>query len=479
MAKALMRTADPSAVALAGGEDMMTSQAVLEFQSPTLTLVSQPVSFSTRMMTWLLSSMVIAMIFVFGVIPVDREVSSPGIILAQSPNVIVQPLETAIVRRILVHEGQHVKKGQLLAELDPTFAASDARAAIAQMDSLRAQVTRMKDELAGRPYVSDGTPYGQVEQMAYLQHHQQLVFTMQNYDEKIASLQAKVQQAKDDVASLTRQVANLASVARMREQLEHMQVGSKIATKQAELDLESGQQKLADARQALIGSKRDLASMVAERDSWKHQFFSDLQTQEAQLERQLSDMRAQVAKNDLRRKLVDMRAPEDSIVLSVSRVAPGTVLQAGTELMTTVPEDTPLEIIAMVDGGNSGFVRPGDPASIKFDTLPYVRYGYAMGHVTRISADSFANPQEGLQNPQGTSPTIGANSPANNGTAPVYYYRAFIAIDQLKLRNPPPGFTLKPGMPIEVDIRIGHRTVLQYLFDRVVPFLDEGGKEPT
>ena len=479
MAKGLIRSRGPAAVAVAGGDESMAGQAVLEFQSPTLTLVSQPVPLSTRMTTWLISSFVVASIVIFGVIPVDRLVSSPAILIAQSPNVIVQPLETAIVRRILVHEGEHVKKGQLLAELDPTFAVSDEKASAAQMASLQAQVSRMKAELAGKPYVSDGSQYGQLEEMAYLQHHQQYVFTLDNYDQRIAAQQAKVQQAQDDVASLTRQLAKLTSVEQIRKQLERMQVGSKLNTFQAELDRETGQQKLADAQQTLIGAKRDLDGMIAERDSWKHKWFADLQTQESELERSLSNMRGEQAKNELRRKLVDMRAPEDSIVLSVSRVAPGTVLQSGVELMTTVPEDSPLEVVAMIDGGTAGFVKPGDKVSIKFDTLPYFRYGYALGHVARISADSFTDPQEGLTNPQATSPNISANSPANNGSGHAYYYRAFVTIDQMKLRHPPSSFSLKPGMPLQVDINVGHRTVLQYFFDQFMPVFTEGANEPT
>ena len=479
MAKGLIRSRGPSAVALAGGDESMAGQAVLEFQSPTLTLVSQPVPFSTRMTTWVITSLVVASIVIFGAIPVDRLVSSPGILMAQSPNVIVQPLETAIVRRILVREGQHVKKGELLAELDPTFAGSDEKSSVAQLASLQAQVDRMKAELNDKPYVSDGTQYGQMEEMAYLQRHQQYVFTVENYDQKIAGLQAKVQQAQDDVSSLTKQLSKLASVEDIRKQLERLQVGSKLNTFQAELDRETGQQRLADAQQALIGARRDLAGMTAERDSWKHKWFADLQVEESQQERQLSDMRGQAAKNELRRKLVDMRAPEDSIVLSVSRVASGTVLQAGAELMTTVPVDSPLEVVAMIDGGNAGFVKPGDKVSIKFDTLPYFRYGYALGHVSRVSADSFTNPQEGFNNPQATAPNISSNSPANNGTGAIYYYRAFISIDQLKLRHPPESFSMKPGMPLQVDINVGQRTILQYFFDRMVPVFTNGAKEPT
>ena len=478
MAKSLIRSRGAAAVALVGDEHA-AGQAVLEFQSPTLTLVTRPPPMGARVTTWMLSSLVVASFVISGVVSVDRLVTSPGVILAQSPNVVVQPLETAIVRRIFVKEGQTVKKGDLLAELDPTFAASDEKATTAQMQSLQAQVNRMKAELADKPYVSDGTQYAQLEELAYLQRHQQFVFMIEDYDQKIASLQAKLQMAQADVTSLTKQLGKLQSVEDIRKQLERLQVGSKLNTYQAELERETGQQRLADAQQALVGASRDLASMIAERDGWRHKWYADTQTDESQQERLLSDMRGQTAKNELRRKLVDMRAPEDSIVLSVSRVAPGTVLQAGAELMTTVPVDAPLEVVAMIDGGTAGFVKIDDPASIKFDTLPYFQYGYALGHVTRVSADSFTNAQEGITNPQATMPNLSSSSPQNNGTANVYYYRAFISIDQLKLRHPPESFSLKPGMPLEVDIKVGQRTVLQYLLDRMVPFLSGGGQGPT
>lgn len=479
MARNLIRARPAGAVAVAAIDDHAAGQAVLEFQSPTLSLVSAPAPFSARMTIWLLSSLVVATFVVFGAVKVDRLVSTSGVLLAQSPNVIVQPLETAIVRRIYVHEGEVVKKGDLLAELDPTFAASDEKATSAQMASLKAQVDRLKAELADQPYVSDGSQYGELEQLAYLQRHQNFVASIEDYDQKIASLQAKVHLAEQDIASLSRQLGKLQSVEDMRKQLEHMQVGSKLNTVQAELDREEGVQRLEDAKQALVGAKRDLDSMVAERDSWRHKWYADTQDMESQQERLLSDMSGQTSKNTLRRKLVEMRAQTDSVVLSVSRVAPGTVLQSGVELMTTVPIDAPLEVVAMIDGANSGFVRPGDPVSIKFDTLPYFRYGYALGHVTRVSADSFTDPAQGQQNPQATAPSIASNSPQNNGTAPVYFYRAFVSIDQLKLRHPPESFSLKPGMPLQVDIKVGQRTILEYMFDRVAPFLARGAQEPT
>jgi len=347
------------------------------------------------------------------------------------------------------------------------------------MASLQAQVDRLRAELAGTPYVSDGTQYSELEQLAYLQRHQQYTNTVLDYDQKIKSLQTKVDSAQADINSLTRQLTKLQALESARHELEKLQVGSKLNTYQAELDRETGQQKLDDAVHALEGAKRDLAAMSAERDSWKSQWFADTQTQQSQQERLLSDMRGQAAKNTLRTKLVQMRAETDSVVLNVARVAPGTVLQSGVQLMTTVPVDAPLEVAAVVDGADSGFVKVGDAARIKFDTLPYFRYGYAEGHVTNVSADSFTDPTMGTQNPAGTSPNIDARSPQSLGTAPVYYYRATISIDKMMLRRVPESFRIKPGMPLQVDVNVGKRTVMEYLFDRVMPFLAQGAREPT
>jgi HlyD family secretion protein len=481
MAKSITRIqASQAPVPSMGSDESLASTAILEFQSPTLTLISAPVPFSAKMTLWLISSLVLVSFILFSVVPTDRVVTTTGVVLAQQPDVIVQPYDaTTIVRKIVVKEGQMVKKGDLLAELDPTFAGSDATATVSQMASLKAQVDRMRAELADKQYLSDGTQYSQLEELAYLQRHQQFVFTVEDYNQKIKSLQAQVTQAQGDIDGFKKRLVGLSSITQMRTNEEHMQVGSRLNTLQAQDMQYQIEQDLGDAKAQLDQYGKSMAAMVAERDSWIHQWYSDTQNLEGQQERMLSDMQRQAEQATKRRDLIDMRAEADSIVLSVSRVTAGTVVQVGTQLMTLVPVDSPLEVVALIDGSDAGFVSVGDPVSVKFDTLPYFRYGYAVGHVTKISDDSFVDPTAGQVNPQGTAATIAPTSSASTGTAPVYYYRAFIAIDKLTLRHPPESFRVMPGMPLEADIRVGQRTVLQYMLDKVVPFMVEGMREPT
>jgi hemolysin D len=467
------------AVAFDNDSEAISANAILEFQSPTLTLITAPAPFTARITVWLISTFVLLALALFATVPIDRTVASPGVVLAQSPNVIVQPLETAIIKKIYVKEGQEVKKGDVLAELDPTFAKSDQTSTVAQMGSLKAQVDRLRAELANKPYFSDGSQYGQLEELAYLQRHQQFTYTVEQYNQQIKSLQAKVALAKGDIEGYTSRLVGLRTIEQMRKDLEKYQVGSKLDTLQAidvRLQIE---QSLSDAKNTYDGATKDLAAQIAQRDAWIHQWYSDTQTLEATQERSLSDMIDQAAKNTLRSDLVTLRAETDSIVLSVSRVAPGAVLQSGVELMTTVPVDAKLEVSVPIDGADSGFVAEGQEVTIKFDTLPYFRYGYAVGHVLRIASDSFTDPTTGQTNPVGTQPSISTQAPENLGTAPVYYYRAQVSIDRLQLKKEPASFRIMPGMPVEADIRVGERTIMAYLFDKVLPFFAEGMREPT
>ncbi|RVA04090.1 HlyD family type I secretion periplasmic adaptor subunit, partial [Mesorhizobium sp. M7A.F.Ca.US.002.01.1.1] len=89
-----------------------TMPVILEFQWPSTAIANAPVPRMARGMVWIISSMVVALITLSGLIPVDQVVSTRGLVVSQSPNILVQPLETAIVRSIEVREGQRVRAGQ-------------------------------------------------------------------------------------------------------------------------------------------------------------------------------------------------------------------------------------------------------------------------------------------------------------------------------------------------------------------------------
>jgi len=213
-------------------------------------------------------------------------------------------------------------------------------------------------------------------------------------------------------------------------------------------------------------TQRDLDALIAERDGYLQQTLAEASQQLNEQGRKLSDAKEQLHKASLRRTLVKLRAERDAIVLRVAPVNMGTVMQSGDPFIELVPLDAPLQIDAVVDGQDMGFVRIGDQVVIKFETFPYALYGTATGTVQSMSPDSFKDPQ--------AAPS--KESVARQPEAPIgmLFFRAKVSIDEVRLHDLPAGARIVPGMPVQADIRVGSRTVLQYLMSRFIPASNEG-----
>lgn len=445
------------------------SRALLEFESPSASLIARPVRVGIRYTVWSLAVVMALMLVIAGTVPIDRVVTTTGRIVPRSPNIVVQPLDTSIVRSIDVREGEFVKKGQLLAQLDPTFAQADESALAQQVTSLEQEVDRLRAEAAGKTYVSDGTASGNLQAEIFAQRHAEFTFKVENYDQQIDSLKAKLQQSAADITSYTQRLAVARTVEQKRMELEKLQVGSQLNTLAAQdtrVQMEGG---LADAQAMAAGAMRDLAAARADRDSYIGQYKADISSQLQDLVPKLVQAQQDLAKAKLRRQLVQLRADRDAVVLSIAPVSVGSVLQSGDEFITLVPADAQLEVESVLSGQDAGFVHVGQTARIKFDSFPYFTYGTATGTVRVISPDSFHAPNvvKGVvTRPHDTEP-FGE-----------VYYRVRISIDQMHMRNLPPDFRLAPGMPVTADVKIGKRTALQFMLSRVIPATTSGMREP-
>ncbi|MBN8929005.1 MAG: secretion protein [Rhodospirillales bacterium 69-11] len=462
----------PKAISTAVAErDDPVLPAILEFQSPSTAIINTPVPRSARGISWMIGSMVLAGIVATAVIRVDRVVEAPGKVVSQSPTIVVQPLDTAIVRSIDVHEGETVKAGQVLARLDPTFAAADMGALAAQVAALQAQVSRLQAEVNNQSFSYSGTdPNLALQAAIYAQRKSEYNYKLENYRQKADSLVATIRRANSDMAGYKDRLQYAQSLEQMRKELEKLQVGSRLNTLAAMDSRAEMQRNLEGAEQQAQGAQRDLAALIAEREGYIQNWHADAAQQLADATSKLSDARENLNKAQLRRQLVELRADRDATVLTISKVSVGSVLQSGQQFITLVPLDAPLEIETNITGRDSGYVHVGDPVAIKFDTFPYTLYGLGRGVVRIVSADSFTA-QDDQRNPTGALPM-----PQSANAEP--YYRARVTIDKLELHGVPEGFKVVPGMPVTADIKVGERTLFEYFFSRVLPVGDEAMREP-
>jgi hemolysin D len=444
---------------------------ILEFQSPSTAIVNYPIPRRAQHTAWVVTSMFVACLITAGVMKVDRVVTARAIVVSRDSTLVVQPMETSIVRSIDVHEGEAVHAGQLLARLDPTFAAADLGADARNVANFQAQVDRMQAEVQDKPFTYTGLdPNLSLQAAIYAQRKSQYDYTLQDYKEKCDSLIQAIARANSDAAGYRDRLEVAQSVEQMRRQLEKLQVGSRLNTLAAVDNRAEMARALANAEETATGAQRDLASELAQRDAFVQQWHADVADKLADAVNQLTTARQALEKDQLRRQLVELRAERDATVLTIDKVSVGSVLRVGEQFITLVPSDAPLEVEADILGSDDGYVHVGDPVSLKFDTFPYTHYGMAYGTVRIISADSFTQ-QEDQRDPTNSVPT-----PAQAQFEP--YYRARVAIDRIALHDVPAGFRLMPGMPVTADIKVGKRTVLQYLLERVLPVANEAMREP-
>jgi len=462
----------PKAISQSGGRKDPTLPAILEFQSPSAGILNVPVPRSARGTIWVVTSLFFACLLAMGLIPIDKVVTAQGKVVARTPTLVVQPLETAIVRSINVTEGQAVHAGDVLAQLDPTFAAADVGALAVQVASLQAEVSRLQAEAEGRAFTYTGLdPALALQAAIFSQRQAERSYKLETYRQKISGLQATVQRSIADASAYQQRKSVASQVEAMRKELERLQVGSRLnslAATDTRLEVERG---LSNAVETAETARRDLDAMRAERDGYEQNWKAEVSQKLSEQTQKLSDARESLNKAQLRRQLVELRADRDATVLTVAKVSVGSVLQSGDQFITLVPADAPLEVEANIAGSDDGFVHVGDPVAIKFDTFPFTQYGLGRGTVRTISADSFTGQDEQRSKFGAMSVPVPAGS-----TEP--FYRSRVAIDRTDLHGVPDGFHLTAGMPVTADIKVGKRTVLSYLMAKVLPVASEGMREP-
>ena len=460
----------PTAVGQAAPQQDDLAPLLMEFESPSAALIGKPVPANSRYITWVIATMFAIVLVVMSTMKVDRIVSATGKVVATANNVVVQPLETSIVRSINVREGQLVRKGDLLARLDPTFTAADAGALESSVASLQAEVDRLEAEVSAREYRGTGSTPSLLQLQIFWQRRGEVAAKTESYRQKIDSLQSKVEQTQGESLTLMDRYKLSLDLLQRRQEGERTGVTSAQSRLQAEDAAKEVEGRLKSALKLIQVGQRDLAAAESERDAYLQSSKNESTQQFTEQGRKLSEARESLTKARMRNSLVELHADRDAIVLSVAAVNVGSVMASGDQFITIVPVDSPLEVEAILDGRDAGYVGVGDPVTIKFETFAYTLFGTAEGVVRAVSPDSFRNPLADRSK---------GGRPQNQDDGPgAYFFRARISLDAIKLHDLPASFRMTPGMPVIADVKVGQRTIMAYIFARVIPIASEGMREP-
>ena len=442
----------------------------LEFSPGLLALQESPPAPFPRGLLYALLGLVLALVLwcVFG--RLDIIASAEGRLVPERYVQIVQPAQAGIVREILVREGESVRAGQVLVRMDPVDEGADlagSRAALAQRSL---QVRRVDAELADRPLARRaGDPDDLLRHVSA-----QLEDRRRAYRDNVAQLDATVARAEQDLASGRQTLEKLRAVNPLLESQAraYADIGKDgyaptvvVNDKQREY-LENTQEM--HAQEARVAS---LAAAVVEARQQRRQVTSkyraDLQNERSEAEAEVNRLTQDVTKHTHQASLLELTAPTAGVVKDLSTHTLGTVVSAGSVLLSLVPEHEPVVADVIIRNDDVGFVQPQQRVEVKIAPYPFQKYGMVAGRVLQVwpdAADEDAGPRRGVGAEPGPREASGG-------------YRARISLETqaLSVRGHP--YPLVSGMQVTAEIHEGHRSVLEYLLSPLQRVAQEGGRE--
>lgn len=441
----------------------------LDFAPPLLRLQDAPPNPLGRWVLWTVLTLLGGLIVWAVLGRLDIVAVAEGKLVPQSYVKIVQPTESGIVKEILVREGERVRAGQTLMRMDALITDADAASLEAEWRRKSLSIRRINAELEGRPFgIESNDPRDLAEEI-----RSQYQANQKGLAAALADERARLIKARQDLAAAQEVTVKLEAILpHYREQDKAYErlvkdgfagqlMGSDKHRErmEKEQELRTQQYVTESVRAGILQSETRLAQIEAD---YRRRLHAERNETQAAVDK----LNQEIAKQTHRKDLLDLKAPQDGIVKDLATHTIGTVVQPGTVLLTLVPKDDVLRAEVWVTNEDIGFVKPGQVVKLKFAAFPFQKYGMLEGTVEHVSADA-ADAGNGGGKTQA--------EPARKDQPLVY--KTLIALDRMSLELEGDRLALSAGMQTNAEIRLGDRTVLEYLLSPVSKAWHEAGRE--
>jgi HlyD family secretion protein len=383
----------------------------------------------------------------------------------------VQPAEQGIVKEILVKEGEAVKEGQVLIRMDPVLTGADVKSMQAEVHNKRIALRRIDAQMGGTRFAREKDDPADL----FLQVETQHRANVQAYENALAQERSLLAKAKHDLAAAQATKSKLEQV--LPHYVEQEKAFEKLAKDgfagrimftdkqreriEKEQDLRTQESTILSNRALIEQSERKIAQVTAD-------YRRQLQTERVEAAAQAEKARQELAKQEHRFGLLELRAPQPGVVKDLATHTVGTVAAPGTILMTLVPESDDMLAEVWVSNQDVGFVRPGQDVKLKLVAFQFQKYGMVDGKVRQVSADATEAPSANTR----SDALTGRDRPMGP-----LAYRALVDLKSQTLAVDKESYRVSSGMQVAGEIHLGTRSILEYLLSPVQKAWHEAGRE--
>ena len=421
-----------------------------EFLPAHLELIEKPISPLPKWTTRIIILLILITILWSILGKVDIVSVASGKLAYSGKSKTIQPIETAMVKKIFVQEGQKVEQGQILLELTALGAKEDQEKS--QQSLQLALLAQARARALLKAIEQDKLDVLQAQQLineqfnTYRSQKRQMEAQFNQKQAQLNSIQAQITKYENLSKVETERFKDLQSLYKLKAISKHEYFTQEMKLNEANNELNSQRSHLKEI-EASIEQTRE------ENDLLSYTFKRDTQEALRQANEQVENLKFELEKTSQRYGTTEIKSPVTGTVQQLSIHTIGGVVTAAQPLMVVVPQEDKLEVNALISNKDVGFVRPGQKVVIKLEAFPYTRYGYITGMVKSISFDAIENEKLGL------------------------VFSAIVEMDKDYLIYEDQKINLTAGMSVSAEIKTGKRKVISYLLSPLQSTLDESFRE--
>lgn len=413
---------------------------------------------------------------------VDIVALAPGKIIPSTRTKTIQPFETGVVRAIQVRDGQSVKSGDVLIELDTTSINAELGHLQGDLMATQLDVARLQAAIANKddPLAAFNPPANAPADLVDM-HRGHLISQSSEQKAKLATIDGQLAQKAAERSTIQASVDKLKATAtplqqrvEIREQLFQKELGSKLTYLSELQDLVGQRQDILVHQSRNNETSAALTALMETRSKTIAEYERSLFDELGKAQQKASGLRQDIIKAEQRRSLQRLTAPVDGMVQQLAIHTIGGIVTPAQTLMLVVPAESRLEIEAMVSNRDIGFVSAGQEAAVKIDTFNFTRYGLLHGTILSVSQDAIARDKPG---DRAGDKAPGAESTSSEPRGQELLYSARISLDRTQLEIEDKSVNLSPGMAVTAEIKTGARRIISYLLSPLTRYRHDSLRE--
>ena len=447
---------------------MKVSQQDLEMADDVYGAMLTEVPSLHRLTIWAMAALLLSFILWASFSSMEQVTSGSGKIIPSSQIQIIQSLDGGVLQELFVQEGMQVIKGQSIARIDDTRFRSDFAEQKQEVDSLRANIIRLRAELSSIIIGTNDDWRLQIEitkqvpqypadlnvNAEFMVKRQQDEYSgrLDNLINQLAIESQQIQQREQEIAELDSKIATMTisySLATkeldLTRPLAEKNIVPKIELYKLERSVNELKGDLSAIRLLSPQLKSTLQESILNRRETALIYRTETRAELNELQNKLSRINeAQVGAQDKVTKALIV-SPVIGTIKTIHINTLGGVVKSGETIAEIVPTEDMLMVEAKIKPRDIGFIYPGLPAVVKITAYDFARYGGLTGKVIHISADT-------TQDEEGNS-----------------FYLIRVKTDASSIKNHKnEQMPIIPGMMTNVDVITGKRTILEYILNPIL-----------